>query len=80
MIEGDRLVIPEIAPVNQGLAGGLVRINSGTGPELVVRARDCLGFKWGWHGIGANRLIGRSYLDQVSGGGGEDSAAAPTLD
>ncbi len=29
-------------------------INSGTGPELVVRALDYQGFNWGWHGIGGN--------------------------
>lgn len=67
VIKGDTLVISKV-------------INLGTGPELVVRACDGLGFKWGWHGIGAKCSIRRSYLDQVSGGEGEDSAAAPTLE
>jgi len=57
---------------------GELRGTEGTGPELGVRARDCLGFNWGWHGIGAKCSVRRSYLDQVSGGGGEDPAAVPT--
>ena len=53
--------------------------STGTGPELVGRAHDCLGFNWGWHGIGAKCSAMRNYLDQVFGGGGEDPAVAPTL-
>ncbi len=30
----------------------------GTGTEWVVRARDCLGFNWGWHRIEAAQLGG----------------------
>lgn len=44
VIKGDTLVISKV-------------INLGTGPELVVRACDGLGFKWGWHGIGAKCSI-----------------------